>query len=68
MAYCDLEAENLLTLAFSLEFIIKAHRKQKIIMGLNAGFWQENINKASSKFLTSNAAFECCKLKSTVWH
>lgn len=49
----------------SLEFIIKAHMKQKIIMGLNAGyiFWQANVSEASSKFVTSNTAFECYKVK-----
>lgn len=58
-----LEAGNLLAQEFSLEFIIKAHMKQKIVMGLNAEFWQGNVNEASSGFLTSNTTFGCCKLK-----
>lgn len=54
----------LLTWEFSLGFIIKANMKKKI-MELNTGyiFWQANVNEASSKFLTSNTAFESYKLK-----
>lgn len=34
-------------------------------MGLNAGyiFWQASVNKTRSKFLISNTAFGCYKLK-----